>query len=47
MEGGLAGVTMIDLSDLLGPLTARRGMRMVVEEERIGARGGSGVEWFG
>jgi S-DNA-T family DNA segregation ATPase FtsK/SpoIIIE len=47
VEGGLAGVTMIDLSDLLGPLTARRGMRMVVEEDRIGARGGSGVEWFG
>ncbi|WP_344125410.1 type VII secretion protein EccCa [Saccharopolyspora halophila] len=47
VEGGLAGVTMIDLSDVLGPLTARRGMRMVVEQERIGARGGSGVEWFG
>ncbi|GAA4844267.1 type VII secretion protein EccC [Saccharopolyspora rosea] len=46
-EGGLAGVTMIDLSDVLGPITARRGMRMVVEEDRIGARGGSGVEWFG
>ncbi|MFC7341747.1 type VII secretion protein EccCa [Saccharopolyspora griseoalba] len=47
VEGGLAGVTMIDLSDVLGPLTARRGMRMVVEGDRIGARGGSGVEWFG
>ncbi|GAA4620635.1 type VII secretion protein EccC [Saccharopolyspora hordei] len=47
VEGGLAGVTMIDLSDLLGQLTARRGMRMVVEEGRIGARGGAGVEWFG
>ncbi|WP_188986549.1 type VII secretion protein EccCa [Saccharopolyspora thermophila] len=47
VENGLAGVTMIDLSDLLGQLTARRGMRMVVEEDRIGARGGAGVEWFG
>ncbi|GAA4860136.1 type VII secretion protein EccCa [Saccharopolyspora cebuensis] len=47
VEGGLAGVTMIDVSDLLGQLTARRGMRMVIEEDRIGARGGTGVEWFG
>ncbi|GAA2809219.1 type VII secretion protein EccC [Saccharopolyspora taberi] len=47
VEGGMAGVTMIDLSDSLGQITARRGMRMVVEEDRIGARGGSGVEWFG
>ncbi|MBE9375013.1 type VII secretion protein EccCa [Saccharopolyspora sp. HNM0983] len=47
IEGGLAGVTILDLSDSLGQLTARRGMRMVVEPDRIGARGGSGVEWFG
>jgi len=46
-EGGLAGVTMIDLTDVLGQLTARRGMRMVVEEDRIGARGPNAVEWFG
>ncbi|RCW46738.1 S-DNA-T family DNA segregation ATPase FtsK/SpoIIIE [Halopolyspora algeriensis] len=47
MEGGLAGVTLIDLSDVLGPLTTRRGVRMVVEEERIGARSANSVEWFG
>ncbi|GAB3294912.1 type VII secretion protein EccCa [Parasphingorhabdus pacifica] len=47
VEGGMAGVTMIDLSDVLGPITARRGMRIVVEEERIGARSSGGVEWFG
>src|SRR5699024_5252085 len=47
IEGGLAGVTMIDLSESLGAVTQRRGMRMVVEPERIGARGASGVEWFG
>jgi DNA segregation ATPase FtsK/SpoIIIE, S-DNA-T family len=47
IEGGMAGVTLIDLSDVLGPITARRGMRMVVEEERIGARSAQGIEWFG
>lgn len=47
MEGGLAGVTLVDLSDVLGQITTRRGMRMVVEEGRIGARSGNGVEWFG
>ncbi|MGW0892167.1 type VII secretion protein EccCa [Saccharopolyspora gloriosae] len=47
VEGGLAGVTMIDLSDVLGQITQRRGMRIVVEADRIGARGPGSVEWFG
>ncbi|WP_461144288.1 type VII secretion protein EccCa [Salinifilum aidingensis] len=47
LEGGLAGVTMLDLSESLGRVTQRRGMRMVVDPDRIGARGASGVEWFG
>lgn len=47
MEGGLAGVTLVDLADVLGQITTRRGMRMVVEQDRIGARSGNGVEWFG
>ncbi|MGH3630053.1 MAG: type VII secretion protein EccCa, partial [Sciscionella sp.] len=47
LEEGLAGVTMLDLSDCLGSLTARRGLRLTVDPERIGARNTSGVEWFG
>ncbi|SDH63611.1 DNA segregation ATPase FtsK/SpoIIIE, S-DNA-T family [Actinokineospora alba] len=46
LEEGLVGVTLMDLSDSLGNLTARRGLRLVVEEERLGARSASGVEWF-
>ena len=46
-SNGMAGVTFIDLSDVLGPITAKRGMRMVVEPDRIGARSGNSVEWFG
>ena len=47
LEEGLVGVTLFDLSDSLGNLTARRGLRLVVEEDRLGARSASGVEWFG
>ncbi len=47
IEGGLSGVTLLDLSDVLGPITTRRGMRMVVEQERVGARSANNVEWFG
>lgn len=47
LEGGITGVTLMDLSDCLGALTARRGLRLSVEEERLGARSGGGVEWFG
>ncbi|OLF04256.1 type VII secretion protein EccC [Actinophytocola xinjiangensis] len=46
LEEGLVGVTLMDLSDSLGTLTARRGLRLVVERERLGARSASGVEWF-
>lgn len=46
-DGGMGGVTMIDLSDVLGAITTKRGMRMVVEPGRVGARGNTGVEWFG
>jgi S-DNA-T family DNA segregation ATPase FtsK/SpoIIIE len=47
LEEGLVGVTLIDLSDSTGNLSARRGLRLVVEEDRLGARSASGVEWFG
>ncbi len=47
LEEGLVGVTLLDLSDSLGNLTSRRGLRLVVENDRLGARSASGVEWFG
>src|SRR5205807_3109294 len=47
LEEGLVGVTLLDLSDCLGNLTARRGLRLVVEPDRLGARSAGGVEWFG
>jgi S-DNA-T family DNA segregation ATPase FtsK/SpoIIIE len=47
LEEGLVGVTLIDLSDSIGNLAVRRGLRLVVEEERLGARSAGGVEWFG
>ncbi|MFB9683219.1 type VII secretion protein EccCa [Amycolatopsis plumensis] len=47
LEEGLVGVTLIDLSDSLGNLAARRGLRLVVEADRLGARSAGGVEWFG
>jgi S-DNA-T family DNA segregation ATPase FtsK/SpoIIIE len=47
LEEGLVGVTLLDLSDSLGNLTARRGLRLVCEPKRLGARSASGVEWFG
>ncbi|NIJ14184.1 S-DNA-T family DNA segregation ATPase FtsK/SpoIIIE [Saccharomonospora amisosensis] len=47
LEEGLVGVTLIDLSDSIGNLAARRGLRLVVEQERLGARSAGGVEWFG
>ena len=47
LEEGYAGVTLIDLSDSLGTMTARRGLRLMIEEDRLGARSASGVEWFG
>ncbi|SEP88791.1 DNA segregation ATPase FtsK/SpoIIIE, S-DNA-T family [Lentzea xinjiangensis] len=47
LEEGLVGVTLLDLSECLGNLTARRGLRLVVENNQLGARSASGVEWFG
>ncbi|MGH3625280.1 MAG: type VII secretion protein EccC, partial [Sciscionella sp.] len=47
LEEGLVGVTMLDLSDSLGTLTARRGLRLIVDSDRLGARNAGGVEWFG
>ena len=47
LEEGLVGVTLLDLSDSLGNLTQRRGLRMMVEADRLGARSAGGVEWFG
>ncbi|GGS23379.1 MULTISPECIES: type VII secretion protein EccCa [Actinokineospora] len=46
LEEGQVGVTLLDLSDSLGALTARRGLRLVVEGDKLGARSASGVEWF-
>ncbi|RJQ69534.1 type VII secretion protein EccCa [Pseudonocardiaceae bacterium YIM PH 21723] len=47
LEDGLVGVTLLDLSDSLGKLAAKRGLRLVSEDNKIGARSGTGVEWFG
>ncbi|GGM51557.1 type VII secretion protein EccC [Longimycelium tulufanense] len=47
LEEGLVGVTLLDLSESLGNLAARRGLRIVVEPDRLGARTAAGVEWFG
>ena len=47
LEEGLVGVTLLDLSESLGNLTARRGLRLVIEDDKLGARSASGVEWFG
>lgn len=47
LEEGLAGVTILDLSESLGSLAARRGLRLVVEGDRVGARSGTTVEVFG
>ncbi|ACU40370.1 type VII secretion protein EccC [Actinosynnema pretiosum subsp. pretiosum] len=47
LEEGLVGVTLLDLSESLGNLTARRGLRLVIEDGKLGARSASGVEWFG
>ncbi|HWM05788.1 MAG TPA: type VII secretion protein EccCa, partial [Actinophytocola sp.] len=47
LEEGLAGITLIDLSESLGTLTTRRGLQLVIEGAAIGARGAAGVEFFG
>jgi DNA segregation ATPase FtsK/SpoIIIE, S-DNA-T family len=47
LEDGLLGVTIIDLTSSIGRLAARRGLRLVVEDGRLGAIGRSGVELLG
>ncbi|MGH3773216.1 MAG: type VII secretion protein EccCa [Pseudonocardiaceae bacterium] len=47
LEEGVAGVTVLDLAESLGTLTSRRGLRLVIEDGAIGARGAAGVEPFG
>jgi S-DNA-T family DNA segregation ATPase FtsK/SpoIIIE len=47
LEEGLAGVTLLDLSASLGALTSRRGLQLAIEGALIGARGATGVEFFG
>ncbi|MGH3786826.1 MAG: type VII secretion protein EccCa [Pseudonocardiaceae bacterium] len=47
LEEGLAGVTLLDLSDSLGTLTSRRGLQLAIEGAAIGARGATEVEFFG
>ncbi|SOD72413.1 S-DNA-T family DNA segregation ATPase FtsK/SpoIIIE [Jatrophihabitans sp. GAS493] len=47
LEEGLVGVTLIDLSNSLGRLPARRGLRLLVEGGRVGAIGRDQTEWLG
>jgi DNA segregation ATPase FtsK/SpoIIIE, S-DNA-T family len=47
LEEGLIGVTVIDLSESLGNLAARRGLRLIVDGDKVGARTGTTVEAFG
>lgn len=46
LEEGLAGVTLLDISDCLGTLSARRGLRLVATPSGVGARSAAGVEKF-
>ncbi|WP_127783955.1 type VII secretion protein EccCa [Rhodococcus sp. X156] len=46
LEEGLAAVTLLDLSACLGTLASRRGLRLVVTAEGVGARSAAGVERF-
>ncbi|HEY6424844.1 MAG TPA: type VII secretion protein EccCa [Pseudonocardiaceae bacterium] len=47
LEEGLAGVTLLDLSESLGTLTTRRGLQLSIEGGALGARGATGIEFFG
>ncbi|MGH3904559.1 MAG: type VII secretion protein EccCa [Pseudonocardiaceae bacterium] len=47
LEEGMAGVTLLDLSNSLGTLTTRRGLRLSIEDGQIGAVSAAGVEYFG
>ncbi|MCP2260208.1 DNA segregation ATPase FtsK/SpoIIIE, S-DNA-T family [Streptoalloteichus tenebrarius] len=47
-QDGLQGVTLIDLSDSLTTnLAQKKGLRIVLDGDRLGARTGGGIEWFG
>lgn len=50
-DDGLRGVVVLDLSDSLGTLPARRGLRLVVDgdgpECQVGAVGRNEIEWLG
>lgn len=45
-EDGLDGVTVVDLGGAVPGLVARRGLRLVVADGRIGAPADGGTEWF-
>ena len=47
LQEGLAGVCLLDLSGSLGVLPARRGLRLEVRGDRVGARAGARTEWLG
>jgi DNA segregation ATPase FtsK/SpoIIIE, S-DNA-T family len=47
LQEGLVGVTLLDLSESLGNLAARRGLRLVIDGDKVGARSGTTVEVFG
>ncbi|HEY0638979.1 MAG TPA: type VII secretion protein EccCa [Pseudonocardiaceae bacterium] len=47
LEEGQVGVTLLDLSESLGNLPARRGLRLVVDGDKVGARSGTSIEVFG
>ncbi|MGH3797077.1 MAG: type VII secretion protein EccCa [Pseudonocardiaceae bacterium] len=47
LEEGMAGVTVLDLSESLGTLTSRRGLRLSIADGQLGALSAAGVEYFG
>ncbi|HEV7452142.1 MAG TPA: type VII secretion protein EccCa [Pseudonocardiaceae bacterium] len=47
LEEGLAGVTLLDLSESLGALATRRGLQLAIESSAIGAWATAGIEFFG
>src|SRR5436305_5647955 len=47
LEEGLSGVTLLALSGSAGTLISRRGLQLAIEGGQIGARGATGVEFFG
>ncbi|MGH3940884.1 MAG: type VII secretion protein EccCa [Pseudonocardiaceae bacterium] len=47
LEEGVAGVTLLDLSESVGTLISRRGLRLSIEDGQLGAHGAAGTEYFG